>query len=871
MVILVLPFNILLLLGLLSSLVLTASYLHVFVVLQIAIVVILNGAILKVLYFRRKNEVVQVFYSNLKEMGARESSQIFFRAVLTSWISPCAVWANNGLLRTKFLLHSAWITLTVNICCLATLYAFGNIKGLLFYDNPPILHCMADTSHFTVGRHDIFQGGLSFVEWIRICDSSDTCLPRVRVCSKNEKPTELLEKYVLPTVLGLQLLGFLASAVLQWLGNYPRMFSLSNRLCLLSPRLYQHCIMDQLLDPKPDKQMYQRVLDLVRKSEDFAAAADQALESLVKLTRGQKSSGQLKILLRAFLENTERKTRSVWKGRPPLHQAALNGQTSKWCFLGIIGGKVGARNGQNDSSISLISVKIAIKDLRLDRQNFVTRWWIRQAQNSENALHSATKLADVSMMRVLLENGRWPDKDHLGSRPLDLAVKNKHNEAVKLLLEYGASVDFADYMNTDAGDLKFLLEQVGTEFIDGQGRSPLHLAAVTNNLVCMQLLLEHHADENAEDPTGMRPLHFAAQAGSSGCTELLLSYAADCNVEDDNGLTPLHHAALTGSNDCLEVLLSSSANVNALDNKGRTPLHCAAQSGSRVCLETLVSKFACVNAQDFQGMTPLHCAASAESRSCLKFLLDSGADSLSKNAKGQTPLDLAVRSGDKHCLKLLVHTRDQKGLTPLHQAALIGFRDSILLLLDNGADVNARDNQGKTPMHYAAQIGSRDCLALLLHYNADSRAQDNNGMTALHLAASAGYENCLELLVDNTASTLSKDARGTTPLHGAGSNRNCLSLMARAKDERGSTPLHHAAKTSDMESMVLLLGNSADVNARDANGLTPLHFAARTGNTDCLKLLLDHKADTNVTDNSGLTPFHHAYHSGQKRHVLVLL
>ena len=58
------------------------------------------------------------------------------------------------------------------------------------------------------------------------------------------------------------------------------------------------------------------------------------------------------------------------------------------------------------------------------------------------------------------------------------------------------------------------------------------------------LLLERHADVEAEDRLGRRPLHLAAQRGHTDvCVALVDSGDADVHAVDHDGNTPLHLAA----------------------------------------------------------------------------------------------------------------------------------------------------------------------------------------------------------------------------------------------------------------------------------------------------------------------------------------
>ena len=54
----------------------------------------------------------------------------------------------------------------------------------------------------------------------------------------------------------------------------------------------------------------------------------------------------------------------------------------------------------------------------------------------------------------------------------------------------------------------------------------------------------------------------------------------------------------------------------------------------------------------------------------------------------------------------------------------------VLLLLENGADVNEKATSGITPLHEAARRGFREVVRLLIHKGADLQSQNIAGATA---------------------------------------------------------------------------------------------------------------------------------------------
>src|SRR5689334_8380494 len=68
----------------------------------------------------------------------------------------------------------------------------------------------------------------------------------------------------------------------------------------------------------------------------------------------------------------------------------------------------------------------------------------------------------------------------------------------------------------------------------------------------------------------------------------------------------------------------------------------------------------------------------------------------------------------------------------LFRAVREGNTDMVRSLLSSpGADVNARDDRGSTPLLEAARYGHNDISRLLIAAGADVKAKDHDGKTAL--------------------------------------------------------------------------------------------------------------------------------------------
>jgi ankyrin repeat protein len=68
------------------------------------------------------------------------------------------------------------------------------------------------------------------------------------------------------------------------------------------------------------------------------------------------------------------------------------------------------------------------------------------------------------------------------------------------------------------------------------------------------------------------------------------------------------------------------------------------------------------------------------------------------------------------------------------------------LVTSQGADVNATDERGSTPLLEAARYGHEDICRVLIAAGADVKAKDKDGKTALMLAVQGDHEDVVRIL-----------------------------------------------------------------------------------------------------------------------------
>ncbi len=84
--------------------------------------------------------------------------------------------------------------------------------------------------------------------------------------------------------------------------------------------------------------------------------------------------------------------------------------------------------------------------------------------------------------------------------------------------------------------------------------------------------------------------------------------------------------------------------------------------------------------------------------------------------------------------------------TPLMTAAFNENSDTVVALLEAGAQVNAQDPAGDTPLTQAARKGNAELLVVLINAGADVGARTNEGLTALCLARQSNFTAAMQVL-----------------------------------------------------------------------------------------------------------------------------
>ena len=149
----------------------------------------------------------------------------------------------------------------------------------------------------------------------------------------------------------------------------------------------------------------------------------------------------------------------------------------------------------------------------------------------------------------------------------------------------------------------------------------------------------------------------------------------------------------------------------------------------------------------------------------------------------------------------------------LEVSSLLGIDSLVIEYLEEISDNEARQSFCDEALSFAANGGRRDTMALLIENGANVNGRDIMGDSPLYRAVIAGNAEAVEFLLENGANV--DDLRSLT------------------------NPLHFACSTNQLENVELLLAHNADVNAVSSVYGTPLFAAACERHEDISRLLFE--------------------------------
>lgn len=324
------------------------------------------------------------------------------------------------------------------------------------------------------------------------------------------------------------------------------------------------------------------------------------------------------------------------------------------------------------------------------------------------------------------------------------AVEADNRDIAESLISKGANVNHqndkgicaihiaAAQNNTEIVDL-LMAKSASLELKSNEGQSIVHFAAKSGNPELFQNMITQADNVNIyfsdEDENGVLPIHLAAQSGNIECLEIAFNNYFNTYAVDNNGLSIVDYAVESRNPQAVKYANSKEGGFLHRDENGGTVLHKAAFKANEEFNPAFAALTKYIEDRNVQGFSPFHVAAIFNNSDFIENILAFGDFNIDHvDEFGGTALFLAINNGNLDIARTLInwhaeilHT-NQMGETALHVAVRKGNIQAIqLLMAANSHCKDMPDDRGLTPLQaYLTTTNPQPDIIQALGYDPES-------------------------------------------------------------------------------------------------------------------------------------------------------
>jgi len=418
------------------------------------------------------------------------------------------------------------------------------------------------------------------------------------------------------------------------------------------------------------------------------------------------------------------------------------------------------------------------------------------------------------------------EKDDDGKYPLFVAIRQKNEDFVKLLIDYANTNDFNN-MNIN----------------EEEGYTPLTLSYELDcKNIFEYLVKQDKINKNQIDLRENRCiLYYAIEKEDESAVEKLITYNADVDLVDNEGNTPIFYAVKKNNLRIINLLKENGADLNHRNSNKESLLNITKDSKIKDHLIKIGinSDFSIpiresINQGNFENLEEL-----------LKNNENIKLDEI--DIEGDTPLIALI----KRCNSTLKKEDEPK------------LRKLIDLMIQKGSNVNSLNKQGKSPLVYAIENENEEVIKLLIKNSVSLNQKTEDNIFPLNIAIKRNNINIVKLLVNTGANIDISESNSEhkvdppiiTAYNLSNENNNNFEIFdyllerganCNVKDKNGSSLLLLAIRKNNYENVQKIIEKNVEIREKDNDNNTPLLEAIKNENIDIVKLLIKYAQQNKI-------------------------
>jgi ankyrin repeat protein len=348
---------------------------------------------------------------------------------------------------------------------------------------------------------------------------------------------------------------------------------------------------------------------------------------------------------------------------------------------------------------------------------------------------------DVVNTLVTKYKARMDILDQDGSNILRHPIRFSYSKMLDLMIELNKKTIGIDLINIR----------------DSQGAIPLHYAIFYNNIYALKVLLENGGDVEYANKNGSNALHLSIYKRNIEMIKMILAYTKNINSRTTAGLTSLHFAVRHDLIEIVKILLARGAdpNLTEYDNKFN-PLFMAVIENKFEISKLLIDAGTDINHQDWNCRTVAHYAIEQSFDQILDYIFTKYAVILQQN------FDVYTENTNESRLinRLDVNAVDIDGVTLCHEMlyAYRNFYKRYIEMILPETNVNYQDNAGRTILHLMVEFNTwQDFKSILSKKKLSIFIKNAVGVSVYDLVYVSDRTQFLNMVIDSYYFNLRRD------------------------------------------------------------------------------------------------------------------